>query len=95
MKNAVNWNFTLCTSCSNQRFGATYHLQDQDDILFIRSVLRLQVTLNVVPSSHILITLMMEALLSSQTSVLKRTHGEISRKTAFFTIEVGLQIYEM
>jgi hypothetical protein len=39
---------------------------------FLRSVCRLLVTANVVPSSPILITLMMEALSSSQTSVLTR-----------------------
>jgi hypothetical protein len=37
------------------------------------SVLRLLVTANVVPSSPILVTLIMEALRSSETSVLTRT----------------------
>jgi hypothetical protein len=41
--------------------------------LRIRSVSRLLVTANVVPSSPILVTLMMEALQSSQRSVLTRT----------------------
>jgi hypothetical protein len=41
--------------------------------LFLRSVLRLLVTANVVPRSLIPITLMMEALSSSETSVLTRT----------------------
>jgi hypothetical protein len=40
--------------------------------VFLRSVLRLLVTANV-PSSPILVTLMMEALSSSETSVLTRT----------------------
>jgi hypothetical protein len=35
-------------------------------------VLRLLFTANVIPSSHILLTLMMEAILSSETSVLPR-----------------------
>jgi hypothetical protein len=39
---------------------------------FLRSVRRLLVIANVVPSSPILVTLMMEALLSSETSVLTR-----------------------
>jgi hypothetical protein len=39
---------------------------------FLRSVRRLLVTANVVPSSPILVTLMMEALSSSETSVLTR-----------------------
>jgi hypothetical protein len=40
--------------------------------VFLRSVGRLLVTANVVPSSPILVTLMMEALSSSETSVLTR-----------------------
>jgi hypothetical protein len=40
--------------------------------VFLRSVRRLLVTANVVPSSTILVALMMEALGSSETSVLKR-----------------------
>jgi hypothetical protein len=40
--------------------------------VFFRSVRRLQVTANVVPSSPIVVTLMMEALNSSHTSVLTR-----------------------
>jgi hypothetical protein len=39
---------------------------------FLRSVRRLLVTANVVPTSLILVTLMMEALSSSETSVLIR-----------------------
>jgi hypothetical protein len=41
-------------------------------LIFLRSLLRLLVTANVVPSSPILVTLMMEALGSSETSVLTR-----------------------
>jgi hypothetical protein len=40
--------------------------------VFLRSVRRLLVTANVVPSSPILVTLMMEVLCSSKTSVLTR-----------------------
>jgi hypothetical protein len=40
--------------------------------VFFRSVRRSLVTANVVPSSPILVTLMMEALSSSETSVLTR-----------------------
>jgi hypothetical protein len=39
---------------------------------FLRSACRLLVTANVVPSSPILVTLMMEAIRSSETSVLTR-----------------------
>jgi hypothetical protein len=40
--------------------------------LFLRSLRRLLVTSNVVPSSQILVTLMMEALGSAESSVLTR-----------------------
>jgi hypothetical protein len=40
--------------------------------VFLRSVLRLLVTANVVPSPPVLATLMMEALISSEMSVLTR-----------------------
>jgi hypothetical protein len=41
-------------------------------LVFLRSVLRLLVAANVVPSSPIFVTLMMEAIHSSETSVLRR-----------------------
>jgi hypothetical protein len=44
--------------------------EERSNIAFLRSVRRLLVTVNVVPSSPILVTLMKEALSSSQTSVL-------------------------
>jgi hypothetical protein len=43
---------------------------ETSDFLFLRSVRRLLVTANVVPSAPILVTLMMEALCSSEPSVL-------------------------
>jgi hypothetical protein len=47
-------------------------------VVFIHSVLQLQVIGNVVPSSPILVTLMMEAIRSSETSVLtKATRRDI------------------
>jgi hypothetical protein len=42
------------------------------DLIFLHSVRRLLVTASVVPSSPILVTLMKEALSSSETSVLTR-----------------------
>jgi hypothetical protein len=42
------------------------------DLVFLRSVRRLLVRSSVVPSSQILVTLMMEALSSPETSVLTR-----------------------
>jgi hypothetical protein len=41
-------------------------------MLFLRSAVRLLVTAKIVPSSPILVTLMMEAMCSSETSVLTR-----------------------
>jgi hypothetical protein len=61
MENVVFWDVTPCGFCNN-----LLH------ILFLRSVLRLLVTANVVPSSTNLVTLMMEALRSSEASVLTR-----------------------
>jgi hypothetical protein len=56
-------------------FERTYRLHHQGErmIIFLRSVLRLLVNANVVPSSPICVTLMMEAIRSSETSVLTRT----------------------
>jgi hypothetical protein len=62
MKNAVLWDVTTCASCKNQRFG-----------VFLRNVSLLLVTANVLLNSSILVTLMIEALSSSETSVLTRT----------------------
>jgi hypothetical protein len=54
MKNGVFWDVTPCGSCKNR---------------VLRSVCRLLVTTNV-PSSPILVTLMIEALSSSEASIL-------------------------
>jgi hypothetical protein len=72
MKNAAFWDVTPCGSCKNRCFGGTHLLHHQGDIVFLRSVRRLLVIANIVPSSPILITLMMEELRSSETSVLTR-----------------------
>jgi hypothetical protein len=63
MKNAVFWDVMSCSFCRNRRFGGTY-------LVFLRNVIPLLVTANVVSGSLILVTLMMEALLSSEKSVL-------------------------
>jgi hypothetical protein len=70
MKNVVFWDVTPCGSCKNRRFGGTYHLHHQSDRLI--SMLRLLVNANVVPSSPIPVTLMMEAIRSSETSIVTR-----------------------
>jgi hypothetical protein len=83
MRNAVFWDVTPCGSCKNRLFGGKYRLHHciripyniitvYYHIVFLRSVGRLIVTANIVPSSPILVTLMMEALSSSEMSVLTR-----------------------
>jgi hypothetical protein len=51
-----------------------------------RSVRRLLVTASVVHSSPRLVTLMKEALSSSERSVLTRSYGVTSQKTQFFIV---------
>jgi hypothetical protein len=52
--------------------GTTLPVTSNRRTVFLRSVRRLLVTANVIPSSPILVTLMKEALSSFQTSVLTR-----------------------
>jgi hypothetical protein len=53
-------------------------------LVFLFSMLRLLVTANVVLSSSIIVTLMMEALGSSKRLFLQEPHGVTFQKTAFF-----------
>jgi hypothetical protein len=57
MKNGFFWDATPCGSCKN--------------LVFLRIVRRLPVTASVLPSSPILVTLMKDALSSSETSALR------------------------
>jgi hypothetical protein len=66
MKNAVLWDVTPFVSCRSRRFGGIHILHHQGDKN------RLLVKNNSVPSSQILVTLMMEALGSSVTTVITR-----------------------
>jgi hypothetical protein len=74
-KNAVFLDVKLFGSGQNRRFGRLYrhhhqgNMNRQARITFLRSVLRLLVTANVVPSSPIHITLIMEAMRFFETSV--------------------------
>jgi hypothetical protein len=79
-------NATSCGYCKNRRFAGRYRIYHQGDknlrsknnvissIVFPRGVRRLLVTANVVPSSSVLVTLMMEALRSSETSVHNKSY---------------------
>jgi hypothetical protein len=58
MKNAIFWDIMPCSSCKNRCFGGTYRFHYQELI-----------TANIVPSSLILVTLMMEAIHSSERLV--------------------------
>jgi hypothetical protein len=69
MKNAVSFDVTPRGPCKNRRFGGKYRLHHQSDmVLFLRSMLRLLITANVVPSVQILVLM----IRSSETSVLTR-----------------------
>jgi hypothetical protein len=65
MKNGVFWDVTPRDSCKNR-----FHTSFLHHFVFLRCVRRLPVTASVVPSTPILVTLMKEALHSSETSVL-------------------------
>jgi hypothetical protein len=68
MVTAVFWDVMSYGSCKNRRFGGTYHLHHHS----ISSQHALVASAANVPSSPILVTQMMEALRSSETSVVTR-----------------------
>jgi hypothetical protein len=63
VKNGAFWDVMPCGSCKNRRFGA---------MVFLRIVRLLLVTASFAPISPNLVTLMKEALSSSETSFLTR-----------------------
>jgi hypothetical protein len=72
LKNSVFWDVMPCDDCKNRRFGGTYC-----HTVFIRSQRLLLVTANVVPSPPILVTVMMEAICASETSITRATRSNI------------------
>jgi hypothetical protein len=70
-KNAIFLDVGLSCFCKERRFVGTYRLHRQGDV-FLHSLLRLLVIANVGPSSSILVTLTMEAIRSSEMSILRR-----------------------
>jgi hypothetical protein len=85
LKNAVFWEVVPCDSYKNRRFGGPYRLHHQGD-KNTSSVLQLLITVNVLPISPILVTLMMEEILSSETWVLKEPRCVTFQKTTFFIV---------
>jgi hypothetical protein len=83
---------TLYDSCKNQRFGGTYHVHHQGEnkqqTMNNVSSYELLVAANVVPSFLIIFTL--EAICSSEMSIITEPHGITSQKTAFtiFSVKV-------
>jgi hypothetical protein len=80
VKNCIFLDVTPCGSCNSRRFGGMYRLHHQDgknrpakNNINSECVVRLLVTPDVVPSSPILVTLMMEAISSSLMSAHTRT----------------------
>jgi hypothetical protein len=63
--------------------NSEFHSSFLSHLVFLCSVRRLLVTASVVPSSLILVTLM-EAVSSSETSVLQEPHGVTSQMMPFF-----------
>jgi hypothetical protein len=86
MKISVFWEVTPSGFYKNRRFRGKYRLLHQGDKNSC-SVHRLLVTANV-PSSPILVTLMMEAICSSETCrFLQEPHCATSHNTAFFLFQ--------
>jgi hypothetical protein len=86
MNNADVWNITPCSSCENRSFRERYHLYHEGDKnRRARNVNNnYLVTMNVVPNSLILVTLMMEAILPLKHRFLQELHCITSHKLAFF-----------
>jgi hypothetical protein len=83
MRNAVFCDVTQFGSCKNRRIEGNCRLYHQGDnnrrarnlSVFLRTVLRLLVITNVVPSSPILFALIIQAIRSSETPILTKATG--------------------
>jgi hypothetical protein len=82
LKNTALLDVTPYGSCNNRRFGGKCHLHHQSE-KSQRSTLQLLLTANVVPVSPILVTLMMEAIRSTESSVLTRATRHHIPKNGF------------
>jgi hypothetical protein len=73
MKNVICWNVTPCGSCKNRLFGGTYRLhREVTRIGELEATSALTSEANIDLSSPILVVLITEKIVSSETSVLIR-----------------------
>jgi hypothetical protein len=77
VNNVVFWEVMSCGSCKNRQ---------GDKMIYLRSVLRLLVTTNLVPSTPLLVTVMLEAVSSSVHLILQEPRCVPSQKMAFFIV---------
>jgi hypothetical protein len=87
MKDAVVWNVTPCGSCKNRLVSEALRKEILcAHVAFVLSVLPFLVPANVVPSLTILVTLIMEAIHSSESQFLQVPHCITPQKTAFLIV---------
>jgi hypothetical protein len=84
VKNTIFWYVMQFGCCKNRRFGGTDFLNHEGNKnwrvgTFLRSVLPWLDTANAVPSSPILVTLMMKATRFSNHLLLQEPHSETSQ----------------
>jgi hypothetical protein len=72
VENGVFWDVTPCGFCKNRHSASFIRVTSTKYQVFLRGLRQLLVTASVVPNLLILVTLMKEALSSSETSVLTR-----------------------
>jgi hypothetical protein len=99
MKNAVFWDVTPCGSCKIRRLGGTYHVHHQDDKnrgtrnFICNKQPKNAAKKYAVLSSQILVTLLIEAKLPSDTPVLTiATPRSIPQEELFIYLLLPLMV---